>query len=174
MNSFLIDKITNSIEEVISGKSCSTIVHSATSIDIRGIHKKDGWRFNWKNEYRIQERLIFKLTLEDDGKIQGLISIEPMKSDQFIEMHLIENAPHNFGSKKHYYGVAANLVAFACKMSFEMGFDGFVAFNAKTRLIEHYKATLFAQQISGSGRMVIVPEFARFLVNSYYKSHFNE
>jgi hypothetical protein len=47
--------------------------------------------------------------------------------ENFVEMHLIEAAPHNFGKEKRYMGVAGNLVAFACKLSFEQGFDGYVA-----------------------------------------------
>jgi hypothetical protein len=46
----------------------------------------------------------------------------------YLEMHLIENAPHNFGTKKTYLGVAGNLVAFACKMSFELRISGVYRF----------------------------------------------
>ena len=74
---------------------------------------------------------------------------------------------------KRYLGVAANLVAFACKLSFDLGFDGFVAFTAKTQLIEHYSAMLGAESIKDE-RMMIASESARKLVNSYYKSYFDE
>lgn len=48
--------------------------------------------------------------------------IEPM--DGYVEMHLIETAPHNYGQSKQFLGVVGNLVAFACKVSFDLGFDG--------------------------------------------------
>ena len=83
-------------------------------------------------------------------------------------MHLIENAPHNYGAKKKFAGVPANLVAFACKMSFDMGFEGFVAFTSKTELIEHYTKSLGAQLIFRN-RMTITTIPAKKLVNSYYK-----
>jgi len=54
-------------------------------------------------------------------------------------MNLLESAPFNIGENKLYEGVAGNLVAYACKVSFQHGFDGYVAFTAKTNLIEHYK-----------------------------------
>lgn len=87
-------------------------------------------------------------------------------------MHLIENAPHNYSANKKFAGIAANLVAFACKMSFDMGFEGFVAFTAKTDLIDHYAETLGAQSIYSSERMAIFTAAAKKLVNSYYKNYF--
>lgn len=65
-------------------------------------------------------------------------------------MHLVENVPHNLGKHKKFSGVAGNLVAFACKQSFETGFEGFVAFTAKSKLVQHYMDTLGAQVIYGN------------------------
>lgn len=62
-------------------------------------------------------------------KIQGLLSLEVMEG--YVEMHLIEIAPHNYGKGKKYAGGAANLVAFTCNLSFTWGFEGFVSFRAK-------------------------------------------
>jgi len=59
-------------------------------------------------------------------------------------MDLLESAPFNIGQNKLYEGVAGNLVAHACKVSFQKGFDGFVASTAKTQLIKHYEKTLDA------------------------------
>jgi len=68
--------------------------------------------------------------------------------DNYIEMHLIETAPHNYGQRKMYLGVAGNLVAFAFKMSFDLGFEGYVAFTSKTEIIQHYVDSLGATLIS--------------------------
>lgn len=38
-----------------------------------------------------------------------------------------------------YEGVMGNLVAYACKLSLPRGYNGFVSFTAKTKLIEHYQ-----------------------------------
>jgi hypothetical protein len=57
-------------------------------------------------------------------------------------MHLIESAPFNIGKEKTYLGVPGNLVAFACKLSFQRGGDGYVSFLSKTKLIEHYEKNL--------------------------------
>jgi hypothetical protein len=167
----LIDKLTNSVERSTTGKSHTTIVVLISAEEIKTVLKKNGWYFNWKKEYKEEGRHIYKLSLADDMSIQGLLSLEP--SDNYIEMHLIESAPHNYGKKKKYVGVPGNLVAFACKVSFEMGFDGNVAFTAKTKLKQHYINSLGATVLFGN-RMGIMGESARKLVNSYYKDFFNE
>ncbi len=103
---------------------------------------------------------------EEQNIIQGLICFE--LKEGYIEMHLIETAPHNFGKNKRYIGVMYNLVAFVCKLSFDNGFDGVVAFTAKTTLIKHYQEKLGANKIPGFNRMVILTPEAKNLVNSYY------
>ena len=57
-------------------------------------------------------------------------------------MHLIESAKFNKGKGKMYLGVPGNLVAFACKVSVDKGYEGFVAFDAKSALIKHYEQSL--------------------------------
>ena len=133
MQDFLIDKITNSIEDAVSGKSLATDILPANKADLKTVLKKNGWRFNWKIEINNKERQVYKLVTESDGILQGLISLQAIEN--FIEMHLIETAPHNFGKGEKFMGVAGNLVAFACKLSFESGFNGYVAFTSKTELI---------------------------------------
>jgi hypothetical protein len=169
---FIIDKVTKSIEEAATGKSFETDVVLVAVDEIMKVHKKNGWLFNWKKEFNEPGRQLYKLIIANDKIIQGLISLEPVADQLYIEMHLIENAPHNYGAKKKFAGVAANLVAFACKMSFDMGFDGFVSFTSKTELIEHYAVTLGAQLIFRN-RMTISTIPAKKLVNSYYKNYFN-
>jgi hypothetical protein len=170
---FFIDKITNSIEEVGTGISFKTDMILVAGEELKEVRIKDGWSFNWKSEYKNQTHQLYKLVLDGEAKIQGLISLEPKTDQLYIEMHLIESAPHNRTGRKQFAGVAANMVAFACKMSFEYGFDGFVAFTAKTRLISHYIETLGARVIYGDNRMGIFTASAKFLVNSYYKNYVN-
>ena len=168
---FLIDKITNSIESRLTGESFQTTLTAVSEKEVKSIFKKDGWEFNWRQEYKRNSHKIYKLTLFNDQALQGLISFEPM--DNFIEMHLVENAPHNKGDKREYFGVAGNMVAFVCKMSFELGLEGCVAFTAKKNVINHYREALGAQLIYGHQRMGIFRDSAKKLVTSYYKDFFN-
>lgn len=82
-------------------------------------------------------------------------------------MHLIESAPFNIGTNKVYLGVPANLLAFACKLSFQRGHDGYVSFIAKTKLISHYQESLGAIHI-GNQVMIINTESALKLMNKYF------
>jgi len=83
-------------------------------------------------------------------------------------MDLLESAPFNIGKHKIYEGVAGNLVAYACKISFQKGFEGYVAFTAKTNLIDHYEKTLGAYLFKNQ-RMIIETHAARILVEKYFK-----
>lgn len=57
-------------------------------------------------------------------------------------MHLVQSAPFNKGKSKMYSGVPGNLVAYACKLSFQRGHEGNVSFLSKTNLIDHYESHL--------------------------------
>jgi len=83
-------------------------------------------------------------------------------------MHLVENAPFNQGKTKMYAGVAANLVAFACLVSFQHGHDRNVSFLSKSQLIEHYEKTLGATHFGGR-IMIIETKSALKLANQYFK-----
>lgn len=165
---FRIDKITNSIENAITSEAVETEIFRLLAADLKVTLKKYGWKFNWREEFRNPERGIYKLVIQGGATIEGLISLQAMEAH--IEMHLIESAPHNFGRSKKWLGVAGNLVAFACKMSFEMGFGGAVGFMAKTTLIQHY-IHQFGAVLIYKNRMGIPANSARKLVNSYYKNY---
>ena len=55
---------------------------------MKTVLKKNGWRFNWKIEFRYEDRQLYKLIVKGETNIQGLISLQPVEN--FIEMHLIE------------------------------------------------------------------------------------
>ena len=165
---FVVDKLTNSIKNIISGDSFTTEVLRLTKTDLKQLTKKNGWNFDWKVELANNTKEVFKLTIPNNPSIiQGLLSfsLEP----DHVYMHLLENAPFNIGQNKLYEGVAGNLVAHACKVSFQQGFDGFVGFTAKTKLIDHYQKTLGAYTLSGN-RMIIPTQSAQVLIDKYFKS----
>ena len=114
---FIIDKLTNSIENVLTGDSFATDRLILKSSDLKNVSKKRKWQFNWIEEFRQPERDVYKLTIVNNSTIiQGLISLE-VKSDH-VYMHLVESAPFNKGKTKVYSGVSGNLVAFSSKLSF--------------------------------------------------------
>jgi hypothetical protein len=161
-----IDKLTNSLENVITGDSFFTDVVITEQNELKSITKKEGWLFDWKAEFKKPDRDVFKLTIVNNQTvIQGLISIS-VKTDH-VYMHLIESAPFNKGKDKVYAGVPGNLVAFACKLSFQRGFEGYLSFLLKTNLIGHYEKTLGATHVGGN-LMIINTISALKLINKYF------
>jgi hypothetical protein len=80
---FEIDKLTNSIENIITGDSFSTDISILMANDLKKITKKLGWVFDWKKEFKEPVRDVYKLTIVNNpGIIQGLISLE-VKSAMF-------------------------------------------------------------------------------------------
>ena len=49
---FIIDKLTDSILNTISGDSFQTEVSRMTSADLKNVTKKNGWNFDWKLEFK--------------------------------------------------------------------------------------------------------------------------
>ena len=68
-----------------------------------------------------------------------------------------------------YSGVAGNLVAFACKLSFQRGHQGNIAFISKTQLIDHYVKTLGVFHI-GVRVLVIESKAAQILIDKYFQN----
>ena len=161
-----IDKLTNSLENLITGDNFPTDIIITDLSDFKSITRKEGWLFDWKSEFKIPDRDVYKLTIVNNQTvIQGLISLS-VKTDH-VYMHLIESAPFNKGKDKVYAGVPGNLVAFACKLSFQRGFEGYLSFLSKTNLINHYEKTLGATHVGGN-LMIINTVAALKLINKYF------
>ena len=166
---FVIDKLTNSIENRVTGDSFTTNIIHLTKADLKTVTKKNGWVFDWKFELNQPEREVYKLTIsENTNVIQGLISLE-IKFDH-VYMHLVESSPFNKSKTKVYAGVPGNLVAFACKLAFQRGHEGNVSFISKTKLIDHYERTLGAVHFGGR-LMVIETGAALRLINKYFPNN---
>ena len=164
---FEVDKLTDSILNRISGDSFRTEISLLTKVDLKTITKSRGWSFDWKFEFNQPDREVYKLTIAGNPEIvQGLISLT-VKTDH-VYMYLLESAPFNIGKNKLYVGVPGNLVAFACKLSFQRGCEGFVSFESKTKLIDHYAKTLGAYHFGGH-LMIIDTIAANNLVDRYFK-----
>ena len=166
---FIIDRLTNSIENTITGDSFSTEVIRFTKTDLKQVTKKNGWAFNWKDELDDNKKEVYKLTISNNPDIiQGLLSFTV--EDDHVYMNLLESAPFNRGKNKIYEGVPGNLVAYACKISFQNGFDGYISFTAKTKLIDHYIKTLGAYHF-GRHLMIINTIAANILIDKYFKTN---
>ena len=164
---FIIDKLTNSIQNSFTGEVFDTEIVRLTLKDTKQIKEAD-WQFNWQKELKDKTKEVYKLTTVNNPTIiQGVLSIEDKQDHVF--MHLIESAKFNKGKDKVYFGVPGNLVAYACKVSIEKGYEGFLAFDAKSVLIKHYQESLHATHFRGL-RMFIETSAALKLISQYFKS----
>lgn len=94
--SFEIDRITNSIQNTISGDSFQTEVSVFTKEGLKQATKKNGWLFNWRTELSDNKKEVYKLTIINNPSIlQGLLSIS-IEADH-VFMNLVESAPFNTG-----------------------------------------------------------------------------
>jgi hypothetical protein len=85
-----IDKLTNSIENTVSGDVFDTEIFQFIAKDGKQIHKPD-WQFKWHEQVKLTNRETYKLVIRDNPKIiQGLISLSD--AGDHIYMHLIESA----------------------------------------------------------------------------------
>ena len=165
---FEIDKLTNSVENTLTGEVFDTEVKRLYLHESNQIKKSD-WVFEWHKELLDPTREIYKLTTINNPKIiQGLICFHDKQDHLFLP--LIENAKFNKGKSKVYKGVAGNLVAFVCKISFEKGYDGVISFIAKSKLIDHYRLTLGAKHFGSGNRMFIDTKESLALVKQYFKN----
>lgn len=163
----IIDELTPCLIHRETGEEYKTLIEPLLSSDLIHLTKQQGWiNFNWTKEYSAPNRKVAKLMVVGSDQIQGLISYEIAQG--YIDVMLVENAPWNIGSSNQLFiGVGAHLFAFACKISFEMGFDGVIAFTSKTNLIKHYQEKLGAVRIGGH-LMTIETDAARRLVDQYF------
>ena len=70
---FVVDKLTNSIENVVTGDSFSTDISIVSNSDFKNLTKKNGWAFDWKDELKHPERDVYKLTIVNNQLFKDLL-----------------------------------------------------------------------------------------------------
>ncbi|WP_191018347.1 hypothetical protein, partial [Treponema zioleckii] len=120
------------------------------------------WSIPHSNGYEVYE-----LLLKGTDERQGLIALKHIRDQLYTHVDIVESAPANRGNAGLYQGVGAHLFAIACKLSWEVGNEGFVQFKAKTNLVEHYQKTLNAQNIDAQN-MFIDSNAALNLIKKYF------
>lgn len=155
---------TGSVKHSLTDEVLGTCINCAESTKRSQIRAAD-WLFDWHSELCRKDRQVLKIELlQEPLTIQGLVSLAD-KGDH-IYMHLVENVSWNKGKNKLYCGVAGNLFATACKLSFDLRYDGIISFVPKTQLIEHYQNTLGAK-LFGPNRMFIDTREASILIQQF-------
>ena len=80
--------------------------------------------------------------------------------------------PENIGKSRKIDNVAGTLFAYVAKDSPDAGFEGFVVFDSKTILIDHYVAQYGAQVLFGN-RLYFDTKASKALIKKYLKGKNN-
>ena len=129
------------------------------------------WLFDWSKTEKKGYKIL-ALYVEGDNRIQGAISIRENPQNMSIEIDIVESAPFNssYNKKvkdKEYNEVGICLFTEVCKRSFNLGYDGYVEFIAKSNLVKYYMDNMRAIPID-TQRMYINSSGAKWLMEKYY------
>jgi len=102
--------------------------------ELKKILKSKRFGFDW---HKFSDKQLFKLCLKEDDTELGLMAISSPE-DPRIQIDLIESSVGNIGKNKEYEGICGCLLAYACRESFRLGYDGYISLIPKTVLKNHY------------------------------------
>lgn len=105
--------------------------------DIQKLKGNKDFSFDWSLE---AENDVYKVKREGENETLGLMSISDIPKEKRIHINLIEVSKENIGKGKKFKNITGNLLAFACKMAFKKGYDGFVSLLPKSKIVVVYIA----------------------------------
>jgi hypothetical protein len=125
------------ITEVCSGVCKKAVISQVEPEDFANL-TKTRYFFAWKSLR--QTAAIYKLQIEGNDDILGVIALVDHPSEKRIEIKLIANSKENQGRFKQYDRIAGCLIAYACKLSADKYSEcACVSLIPKTTLVNHYK-----------------------------------
>lgn len=124
------------IVEKISGQAHRVVVNRVTEKEVRLLKKTKYW-FSWRAI--AQTYPLFKLTLEDQDEILGVMALAEYPQDNRIEIKLLASSKENVGINKKFEGIVTCLLAYACGKALANYEDlACVSLVPKTLLKAHY------------------------------------
>ena len=141
-------------------------------VDIRRVEDKDfkiltkkRYSFAWKSV--IESAIIYKLQIQGEDDILGIMGIIDVPGDKRIEINLLANSAENQGRNKIYDRIAGCLIAFACSLSVDKyKIDACVSLLPKTELRKHYMQKY--HMIDGGRQLYIEDEALDNLIKEYF------
>jgi hypothetical protein len=154
--------LVSMIEDAETGDHIATEVRPVAADDIRSLGA--GWRFDWRAE--VERAEVFKLL--DPAAPQAILGLMALRRQlNYIEVTLLESHPQHVGKAKRFRGIAGSFFAFAVQLSFAIGAEGFIAIDAKSELIEHYRRVYGFERVGKSQRMILTTGAAARLIEQY-------
>ncbi|GAO44426.1 hypothetical protein [Flavihumibacter petaseus] len=121
-----------------TGSQLDAVIERVTDKELSQVYK-DRKRFPCFDWRKYKGQVVYKIRLVSSTEILGLMCIADHPGNNAIEIELLEAAHEHRGREKLMDWIAGCLIAFACRESFKMGYDGVVFLIPKTKLIEHYQ-----------------------------------
>ena len=124
--------------EVATGRKLTTSISPLEDADFKLITKKK-YFFDWRKEKGVAD--LFKLTLQGESEILGLLAIIDFPREFRMQIHLLCVSRENQGKAKKYEGIAGTLIAFAARTAISKYFEqACISLLPKTELRTHYKS----------------------------------
>lgn len=121
---------------IATGEKVEATIERLSARQIKQLKGSKKFLFDWSIEV---EKEVYQISLVGGSNTLGLMSLVDVAEELRIHINLIESSEENKGSAKQYDHIPGCLIAFACQMAFEKGYDGFVSLIAKTKLIDYYR-----------------------------------
>lgn len=124
------------IIEVATGKKLKASVTPLGNADFKQI-TKEKFFFDWKKERGVAD--LFKLTLQGESEILGLLALIDFPREFRVQIHLLCVSQENQGKDKKYEGIAGSLIACAGRVAVAKYFEqACISLLPKTELRSKY------------------------------------
>ncbi len=145
----------------------ATKTNKELKIEIKPIEKDDyrlvtkkRYFFDWKKE---EKQEVYKLTLEGNKDILGLISIERIPDEWRIHIRLLTVSKENKGQNKNYENIAGNLITHVSKIALrEYAELACVSLKPKSSIAQHY-IEKYDMNITGATLSIELPEIINLI-----------
>jgi hypothetical protein len=150
------------VVEVLSGEIHLVEVLPVENTDYKSL-SKSRYHFNWKEE-KTEE--VYKLVMEGQKDILGLVSIERITSEWRVHIRLLAVSKENLGNGKVFNNIAGNLIAHVSRIAVaEFGELACVSLRPKSSIAQHY-INKYNMNVTGMTLSLEVPEILN-LINYY-------
>lgn len=157
-------KMGISLFDVQTREKVSVRIELIQKEDLGKIKSNKGFTFDWQKEKDFE---LYKLFNIEKDEILGLLSVADRSESLVIEIRLLESVATNVGKNKKVEGVAGFLIAWACRLSFIRGYDGWVMLTAKTALIKYYCGKYGMKQV-GNNQVCVIEQDQSYKLIHYY------
>jgi len=124
------------IVETASGHVYQVVISAVSPNEIK-LLTKTKYSFSWRTTAKVYP--LFKLTIEGQDEILGVMALANYPSDNRLEIKLLASSKENVGQTKKFEGIVGCFLTYACGESLKnYGELACVSLLPKTALRKHY------------------------------------